>query len=124
MRGKTNLYLIDGKPVLVPDEGVSESYEDLDSDATGRDQSGIMHRSLIREKVGTWGFNYASLTAEEWKYMESLFKGKATFSFTHPAVGDPGSQVKTTAYRSKYSITWRSALTGTYQNYEFNIIEC
>ena len=68
MRGKTNLYLIDGKPVLVPDEGVSESYEDLDSDASGRDQSGIMHRSLIREKVGTWGFSYASLTAEEWKY--------------------------------------------------------
>ena len=50
MRGKTNLYLIDGKPVLVPDEGVSESYEDLDSDASGRDQSGIMHRSLIRER--------------------------------------------------------------------------
>ena len=74
MRGKTNLYLIDGKPVLVPDEGVSESYEDLDSDASGRDQSGIMHRSLIREKVGTWGFNYASLTAEEWKYMESLLR--------------------------------------------------
>ena len=42
----TDKFLINGKPMLVPDAGMKFSYEDLDSSESGRDQSGYMHRVI------------------------------------------------------------------------------
>lgn len=115
-------FRIDGKPMLAPDADVSLSFADLDSSDSGRDESGIMHRIVVRERVATWGFNYSSLTAEEYRYMRSLFSGKPDFPFIYR--DQEGNLVETRAYCSNDSITYHNARLGLYQNLKFNIIEC
>lgn len=124
MRDTTELFLINGKPLLVPDSEVGVSYEDLDSADSGRDESGVMHRIPVRYKVASWSFSYEHLTEAEKQYMENLFPDAADFSFTHPSRTDASVAVTTRAYRSKYSISWKNARTGLWNNYSFNIIEC
>lgn len=115
-------YLIDGEPMLVPDADVSLSFADLDSSDSGRDESGIMHRIVVRERVATWGFNYSNLTAEEYRYMRALFAGKPEFAFIYRNL--EGDLVETRAYCSNESITYHNARLGLYKNLKFNIIEC
>ena len=114
-------YKVNGKPLLVPDADVSMSFADLDSSDSGRDESGVMHRIIVRERVGTWGFNYSKLTAEEYKYMRSLFAGNSEFTFTHRDLD--GNVVETRAYCSNDSITYHNARLRVYMNLKFNIIE-
>lgn len=115
-------YKIDGEPMLVPDQDVSLSYADLDSSDSGRDESGVMHRIVVRHRVATFGFNYSELTAEEYKYMRSLLDGKTDFLFTYRDLN--GYLVETRAYCSNDSITYHNAKLGLYKNLKFNIIEC
>lgn len=124
MRAKTELFKINGKPMLVPDEEMAVSYEDLDSSDSGRDESGYMHRIPVRYKVASWPFMYSSLTEEEKQYMESLFPDAPDFEFTHPDRLDASKSVVSRCYRSKYGISWKNAITGDWRNYSFNIIEC
>ena len=124
MREKTYQFLINGQPVLVPDEGLGISYEDLDDASTGRDESGYMHRFPARYKIGAWSFSYSALTEEERNYMESLFPDAPTFTFTHPDRKDSATMVADTCYRSKYNLSWYNAKTGLWKNYKFNIIQC
>lgn len=124
MRATTELFQINGVPMLVPDADVVVSYEDLDASDAGRDEAGYMHRILVRHKVGSWKFEYAHLTEEEKKYMENLFPEAATFQFQHPSRKDASVMEVTTCYRSKYSISWRNARTGLWSGYGFSIIEC
>ena len=124
MRGTTNLFQINGKPMLLPDEQVQVSYEDIDSADAGRDESGYMHRIMLRCKLGSWGFTYSHLTEEEKQYMESLFGSAATFSFTHPDRLDASKAVTSKCYRSGYGISWRNARTGIWNSYSFRIIAC
>ena len=58
----TDRFTVNGKPLLLPDAGVTCSFEDLDSYAAGREQSGVMHRDVVRYKVGSWTFSYGFLT--------------------------------------------------------------
>ena len=124
MRATTELFMINGVPMLVPDSEVGVSYEDLDSADSGRDESGVMHRIPVRYKVGSWSFSYSHLTEEEKQYMENLFPDAASFSFTHPDRKDATASVTDKAYRSKYSISWKNARTGLWSNYGFTIIQC
>lgn len=124
MRKTTDRFTINGMPMLAPDSQVSVSYADLDSEDSGRDASGIMHRIPLRYKVAAWEFHYELLTEEEKQYMESLFPAAATFVFGHPGRVDAGQQEQTLCYRSKYGISWRSARTGLWSGYNFSIIEC
>lgn len=124
MRQTTDLFLINGQPLLAPDENVSVSYEDLDSADSGRDESGVMHRIPVRYKVGSWQFTYSHLTDAELTYLEGLFENQAQFSFTRPSRLDPGQPVTTLAYRSKYALCWQNAVTGLWRNYGFSVIEC
>lgn len=123
MRSLTELFQVNGKPMLAPDEEVSVSYEDIDGPDAGRDQAGFMHRSMLRCKVPSWNFTYSSLTEEEKNYMESLFGEAADFTFTHPARGD-GEAEQTRCYRSKYTICWKNAKSGLWSNYGFTVIAC
>lgn len=124
MRGTTKLFKINGKPLLVPDAEVTVSYEDLDDADSGRDESGVMHRIPVRYKVGSWSFSYAHLTEEERQYMESLFPDAPEFQFSHPDRLDSAKQVTCAAYRSKYGISWKNAVTGLWSGYSFKIIAC
>ena len=124
MRETTNLFQINGIPMLVPDMPVGMSYEDVDGSDAGRDESGYMHRVMVRCKVGVWSFTYSHLTEAEKRYMESLFGEEPTFTFTHPDRTDSPLLVQTQCYRSKYSLSWRNARTGLWTSYGFNIIAC
>jgi hypothetical protein len=124
MRPFTNLFLINGKPMLAPDADVGVSYTDLDADDSGRDEAGYMHRIVMRYKVGTWSFEYASITEAEKRYLEELFGDSPDFEFTRPDRLNAEKQVTVKAYRSKYSNAWHNARTGQWRNYKFNIIEC
>ncbi len=122
MRKTTSLFQINGRPILVPDSEVSVNYEDLDSSDAGRDESGYMHRAVVRYKVPSWAFSYSSLTEEERAYMESLFPDTPWFTFTHPDRLDSTEAITTRCYRSKYGISWRNARTGLWSGYSFHII--
>lgn len=123
-RRKTDLYQIDGVPMLAPDVEPGFSFSDLDSSDSGRTEDGVMHRVVIREKVGSWSFSYARLSDAELAYMQSLFAGKSEFAFTHPVFGNSKETETCTAYMSQNSATWKSAVTGEWRNYKFNIIQC
>ena len=43
--------LVDGQPILVPDADITAEYTDLDSEESGRDESGVMHRIVARRGV-------------------------------------------------------------------------
>ena len=124
MRGTMDCFTVNGKPMLVPDEEVSVSFEDLDAAESGRDESGVMHRIVVRHKVASWNFSYSFLTEAEKQYMENLFPESATFTFGHPHRIDSGKQEQTVCYRSKYGISWRNAKTGLWSGYSFRVIEC
>lgn len=124
MRNTTNLFQVNGKPMLAPDAEVAVSYEDLDAADAGRDEAGFMHRILVRSKVPSWDFSYSHLTEAEKVYMESLFGENATFSFTHPSRLDASVAETTRCYRSKYAISWKNAKTGLWSGYGFRIIAC
>lgn len=120
----TELFKVNGQPLIVPDAGVGFSFEDLDDSTSGRDESGYMHRFVVRDKVGKWSFSFASITDEEKQYLDSLFRGNATFSFTHPSREDSNESETSTCYCSKVEMSWYNARLGMWRNYRFNIIEC
>ena len=114
--------LIDGKPVLIPDQDMVMDYTDLDSPETGRDDAGIMHRIILRQNVRKFQLSYSTLTREEYRYLESLFGGKPEFTVTYR--DHHGEESTFRAYRSGHSITVRNARTGLYKNYKLTLIEC
>lgn len=124
MRKEVTFYQIDGQPMLAPDTEPEFTFTDLDSSDSGRDESGVMHRIVVREKVGTWSFAYSHLTDEQYAYLVGLFAGKSQFSFTHPRPGSSTETETSTCYCSNYSIAWRNARRGTWSNLKFNIIQC
>lgn len=117
MRAKFDDYLVDGTPILMPDQGISISRTDLDSEDSGRDESGVMHRIIVRPRVRTWSLSYSHLTKAEYDYMNDLLYGKPDFVFTVD-----GEEVQ--AYCSNDSISYWNAKTKEYKNLKFNIIEC
>lgn len=123
-RTLTTKFKINGKPMYAPDNDMGFSFEDIDSSDSGRTEDGVMHRSPVRFKVGTWEFKYSSLTEEEVQYMESLFPDAANFQFTHPSRKNSNESEVSTCYRTKYSLSWYNVKKGIWKNYTFNIIEC
>lgn len=124
MRETTELFLINGKPMLTPDEKVQVSYEDLDDNESGRDEAGYMHRRVLRYKMPVWSFSYSHLTEQERQYMEGLFPKAPSFTFTFPSEEDATVARQMTCYRSKYGISWMSARSGLWMGYSFQIIPC
>lgn len=124
MKSFAPFFKINGKPMFAPDADVGFSYADLDSEDSGRDDAGYMHRIVVRYKVGTWSFEYSSITEQEKRYMESLFGNAPDFELTHPDRIRSDKMVTTRCYRSNYGISWRNQRTGDWRNYKFNIIEC
>lgn len=115
-------FQIDKKPVLVPDADIQIEYCDLDSENSGRDECGFMHRIVLRRGMKVWNISYGVLTTEEYRYMESLFAGKDEFLVEYR--DHNGKRGSCMAYRSVHSITIHNVKQGLYKNYKFNIIEC
>lgn len=124
MNTLTELYQIDGKAMLAPDENMELSFEDIDAADAGRDESGVMHRCMVRRKVGKWGFHYTHLSQEEYAYMLSILPQEGEFTYTHPSLSDCTQTESCTAYLSGYSVLWRGVKSKTYRDLKFNIIAC
>ena len=122
MNTVTELFKINGAPMLAPDAGVEASYSDLDSADSGRDESGFMHRLVVRHKVPSWQFCYTHLTAEEYAYLRSILPREGTFLFTYP--NENGEPEEVEAYISKYTVLWQDLNRGSYRNLKFSIIGC
>lgn len=122
MRQYDNDFLIDGRPILLPDAGVQINLEDLDSSESGRDESGVMHRVVLREKVRKYSLPYATLSTDEYMYLLSLFAGKPTFEVEKRE--PDGTIVTFPAYCSKVGISLYNKRMGLYKNLTLNIIEC
>lgn len=122
MRAYDTGFQVDGRALLAPDADVELGFADLDAADAGRDESGVMHRIVVREKVRTFGFSYAYLTGEEFRYLQSLFAGKPTFSFSFQA--EDGKRFTCKAYCSNFSAGFYSRRLGLYRDMKFNIIEC
>ena len=117
----TDLFQIDGVPMLIPDGDIRVRFEDIDAAAAGRDESGVMHRIALRQGVGSWEFRYSSLSDEEMTYIQDLFREKPWFQFTFPGKNGPETRV---CYRSGLTVTWKNARTGQWKGCGFTIIEC
>ena len=120
----SDIFRINGIPLLAPDQDVAMYWEDLDAPESGRDESGYMHRIVLRRKLRSWDFTYSCLTQQEYGYMQSLLGNLQTFTFTFPNPADPQKTLSTQAYLSQYGVVWRNAQTGLYKNLKFRIIEC
>ena len=118
----TELYMIGDRPLPAPDGGLEMSFEDIDGPSAGRDESGYMHRDVVRRKVGVWNFRYSYMDRQTWEYLISVMPLEGSFSFTYP--GADGKTATCTAYLSAYSAAWESAATGTYRDVKFSIIQC
>lgn len=123
MRITTDLFQIDGQPMLAPDKDMTISVEDVESSDSGCDESGFLHRFVLRKGMGRWTFSYTGLTQQEYGYMESLFAGNESFSFTYPSLTDGTPQI-TRAYRKQHKVKWHSIPTGDFCSYTFDIITC
>lgn len=111
-----NTLLINGKALPCPDEDVSISENDLDSEDTGRDEQGFMHRLRLRHAVKTWEFHYKFLSAADYEYIRSLVAGETIrVSFWGYVC---------TAYCSNTAATLRNAVTGDYRDFTLKVIEC
>ena len=117
MRDYLETVLIDGKPILMPDRDAEISRADIDAEDSGRDETGVMHRFVLRERVKTWSFSWAHLTAEEYNYLTGLVAGRPTFTFS--TFGE-----EYTAYCSNDTVALRNIVTGHYTGFSMKIIEC
>ena len=124
MRAKTELFQINGKPMLVPDTEVATNYSDLEGSDSGKDASGILHAFVLRYKIGSWKFIYNNMTAEEMQYMESIFPDTATFSFQHPSRWDASASEQSVCYRRKFEASLKNTRPFLWSRYEFTIFEC
>lgn len=124
MRSKTDLFAVNGKPLLVPDAPATVNYTDLESSDSGRDETGVMHRVVIRHKVPAWNFSYSHLTDEEKQYMESIFPDDPSFVFRHPPRGGGADPEETQCYLSNYGISLKNTKTGLWSGYSFTITAC
>ena len=113
-------FAVDGKPILTPDAGVELKQQDLDAADAGRDESGVMHRIVVRSRVKSWEFRYSALTSREYAYLQSLLT--SGFIFTYPT--PDGASQTCAAYCSGESITYFDARLGLYKNYRFTVTEC
>lgn len=114
-------YKVAGKALLAPDQGVELTQTDVDASDAGRDESGFMHRHVVRRRVKSWNFVYSFLSKEELAYLESLFDGLDSFQFTYPGENGPAT---CTAYCSNNSVTVQNLRLGVYRNFKFSVIEC
>ena len=117
-------YKIDGVALLPPDQGVMMYYEDLDGLEAGRDESGYMHRIVVRNKLCRWEFTYSHLSQQDYARMQQALSCPAEFVFTYPDPQNPEKSLQTHAYLSKYGVAWYNARTGQYRNLKFTVIQC
>ena len=72
-------YLIDGKALPEANGGVKLRFSDLESGETGLDESGFLHRVVLRRGLRSWEFAYRELTPTAYGALLALLPQKDSF---------------------------------------------
>jgi hypothetical protein len=115
-------FQIDGRPVLVPDADLSVSAFDMAAEDSGRDESGVLHRFLLRQGVRSFVLRYDTLTQQEYRYLCSLIEGKDTIRVTYRNADDQSAEL--IGYCAGYSLLVHNARQGIYKGMKLEIQEC
>lgn len=115
-------FQIDGKPVLVPDADLSVSAFDMAAEDSGRDESGVLHRFLLRQGVRSFILRYDTLSRNEYRYLRALIEGKDTFCVTYRNADDQPAEL--IGYCTGYSLLLHNARQGIYKGMKLEIQEC
>lgn len=115
-------FKINGTPIVAPDADVRIQKKDVEASDSGKDESGYLHRYLLRSGVKTWSFAYAHLSREEYEYMENLLNDQTSFTFTYPQKDGTAGTCK--AYCPGGAVAIRNIRTGLYSSYSFDVVEC
>lgn len=112
-------FLIDGEPILVPDEGVQITEKDIV--ISGTDESGVTHRDILRSGVISIVLPYGEVTREEYRYMRHLIAGKPHFSVS--LLDLDGEPRTITAHCEKLPISLYNKIKGYYKAMSLTIVE-
>ena len=113
-------FKIGAEPILAPDEGVEVEFEDLLSDDSERDESGVFHPTFIRTEMRVFSFEYSALTVDEYKYLKRIIPSGQILQLTYTHEGKP-ELVK--VYAKKSGFGFFSKRLGLYRNFQFQLIE-
>ena len=115
-------FQIDGQPVPVPDADLSVEVVDLEAEDSGYDESGVLHRFLVRKQVHCITLLYDVLSREEYHYLRALVGGKDTFSVQYRGVdGQPSELI---GYCTGLQAALHNAKQGIYKGLKLVIREC
>ena len=119
---QTNIFQINGNPIPAPDENVQIRYEGR-GDKSLTDESGFLHRQVLRRGITAWKLCYSSLSGAERDYLMGLLTDDS-FRFTHPDRLDPQKADESVCYLESCSECLQSALSGSYRDVQLTICQC
>lgn len=127
MLRKTTLLQIDGNPLPEPTEAAEIKFTDVESEDSGKDETGVYHREILRFGVLSCTLTYSHLSNEECAYLFHLLENKSTFRFTCPISSD-SRNVEQTVTRTCYCTDHGAALqrlkAGVWRDAKLQIQEC
>ena len=127
MLRKTTLLQIDGNPLPEPTEAAEIKFTDVESEDSGKDETGVYHREILRFGVLSCTSTYSHLSNEECAYLFRLLENKSTFRFTCPISSD-SRNVEQTVTRTCYCTDHGAALqrlkAGVWRDAKLQIQEC
>lgn len=115
-------FQVDGRPLLMPDAGVAVKKQQLLAADSGRDESGFLHRRLLRQDMRQWDFSYGAVTAGEYRYLMSLFEGRGSFLFSFRA--EDGQPQTARCYWDGCTASLFDTAQGVYKSLKFSVVEC
>ena len=108
-REETDVYQINGKPLLVPDGPVEATFSDVEAEGSGIDESGFFHRIPLRWKRGQWKFTYKHLTVQDYSYLQSLIGVQESFVFVRPRLEDADGWAHSLCHAQKCQVSVRES---------------
>ena len=121
MRELTDLFQINGSPIPVPDSRVVLRFADLEAPDSGLDESGTLHRFLLRSRVPGWELRYTLLRDDEMAYLMQLLSQGPDFRFTHPSLD---GTVTTVCYCPELELGWEDAAAGLWRDTVLRVKAC
>ena len=120
----TQRYMIENTPVVVPNAGVQLRVSDIEAEESGRDESGYLHRVVLRAGLGTWVLRYRDMSQEEYAYMMALLPGAGSFLFTHPDKADPARSNVSRCCITDVQAGSHDALSGKSRELKITVTQC
>lgn len=114
-------YLVEERPLLVPDAAVGMTRRDLEAPDAGLDEAGFYHAGVLRRGVRQWEFSYKVLTGQEYRYLLELL-GLSSFTFRFR--GPDGQPEQTLCRTEGTKAEFFDRPNDIYKNVSFTVKEC